>query len=94
MRDQWPVARASAIAARARALVERGSATYTFIPSFETDPIRYFSSGWAAELAALSPAPFRFVAPLEGLSEVDVLIVTAHGADLYACLWQLLTMTA
>jgi hypothetical protein len=94
MRDQWPVARASAIAARARALVERGSATYTFIPSFETDPIRYFSSGWAAELAALSPAPFRFVAPLEGLSEVDVLIVTAHGADLYACLWKLRAMAA
>ena len=80
--------RAQEIAAKIAALQSRSKIRIGFAPSSETDFIRYFPSDLHCILA--TNADDRFEVVTEGdPSAVDVLIITAHGANLANAIWGL-----
>jgi hypothetical protein len=56
--------------------------TFAFSPSHETDFIDYFSHNLPDDLRELNDDGFQFV-PQAQLGDADVIIVTAHGSDLF-----------
>jgi hypothetical protein len=86
--DFLPVARANAVLRKLRAAFAKPAVAVRFSPSHETASLGYFPAGLDESFAALAPpgANVRTGAPA---AEDDIAVVTAHGADVSAALWQL-----
>lgn len=86
----WPDLRAKEIKAKLSALCQKELLRFAFVPSSETDFIQYFpKDSFAADFGILKTKGFEYVPPSRGVSNCDIVIVTAHGSDLSAALWEL-----
>lgn len=66
---------------RLTSAVARTPVRVAFRPSQETGALRYFAAGLADELVAASSAQVTFCPLSTPANQLDVLITTAHGAD-------------
>lgn len=89
MTESHSSSRVHDIGARLRALAQGGDITYAFLPSSETDFIKYFAAGSSDELTSSTSPPFRYVAAGEDVAKAQILIITAHGSDLSKALVEL-----
>ena len=85
----WSENRADDIAAKLAALRQKPTLRFAFLPSNETGSIQYFSKDLAADLVTLKPKGYEFMSASQGLAGCDIAVVSAHGLDLSAALWEM-----
>jgi hypothetical protein len=59
------------------------------IPSSECEFIKYFPEDYAADCQAGLDPTLQYVPPAHSLANVDIVILTAHGADLSPLIWDI-----
>lgn len=84
----WPELRAFQLTEQCGLLKNR-EIRFTFLPSYETDFISYFHNEINDEFTAKLEPRFRYVAPKKGLNDIDLVILTNHGSDMYQNIWEL-----
>lgn len=85
----WPQARAQQLTQLTAAAFSKPQMRFAVIPSFECDFISYFPEDFAADCQAVIDPSMQYVPKSQGLGGVDAIILTAHGADLSAAIWDL-----
>lgn len=85
----WPEHRVIGLKKSLNELRHLSQIRYTFIPSAETDFIRYFSSAFLSELRERKLTGFRYVELDSPDERPDVVVITAHGRDLSGTIWEL-----
>lgn len=78
----WPDDRAAFLSRRLAELGAAERVRFTFIPSTENSFIDYFPPELGVDLAGLAARGLDYVSPAGGLVDLDLVLVTAHGADL------------
>lgn len=85
----WPTTRARKLTQQCSDAFSKRITRFAVIPSFECDFIRYFPEDYLHDCRSFSDQSCQYVPISEGLANVDVVILTAHGSDLSAPIWDL-----
>ena len=85
----WHEARTEHLRRQVSALAARDRIRFTFLPSSETDFIRYFPEDLDLDFRDLLAQGFEFVPRSSGLAGVDLAVITAHGSDIATTIWKL-----
>lgn len=80
--------RAADLNGRLGSLLSKDQLGVSFLPSHETNFIRYFSNDLHKELASCLGEKVIYLPP-EKADKADIVILTAHGRDLSSNVWQL-----
>jgi len=84
----WPELRVFQLSEQFR-LIKKREIRFTFLPSYETDFIDYFHSEIAGEFNSHLDLCYHYVPPRKGIDDIDVVILTNHGSDMYQNIWEL-----
>ena len=87
--EPWVFGRKQGLEAKLRGVFSQPLVTYSFLPSRETDYIRYISPGLWSDLDRSVRLGFRHLKSPEPGVPVDILLITAHGTDLSQGIWRL-----
>ncbi|MDP1611953.1 MAG: hypothetical protein Q8M11_12945 [Sulfuritalea sp.] len=91
MREKpWPIFRGDELATKLHSLAEKEEITYAFLPSPETNFLRYLPAGLTEEIASWSPDTCRLIDPATSGEVPDIIIATTHVSDREpSWLWQI-----
>ena len=81
----WPEARIQQLTQSAAAMFARGAVRYTLIPSSDY----HFCDDYAADLRGVLDPVFQYIPPRENLTDVDIILLTAHGSDVSHVIWHI-----
>ena len=77
----WPHLRSQELIQSAVAIFSKAKVRFTLIP-LPAEEIGYFPEDYSADCEAVLDPVFQYVPPDQSLEDVDIVIITAHGADL------------
>lgn len=85
----WTLSRAQKLNQQAFVAFSRKTIRFSFMPSPRCDFIRYFPDDYSGDFSSVLGDSFQYVAPSEGLTDLDLIIPTSHGSDMSTEIWDL-----
>jgi hypothetical protein len=85
----WPHLRSEELTQSAIAIFSKARIRITLIPSSTFKEIAYFPEDYSTDCQAALDPVFQYVPPDRSHEDVDIVILTAHGADLSQVLWDI-----
>lgn len=81
----WPDSRIQQLTQSATAIFARASVRFTLIPSSGY----HFCDDYVADFSVGLDPVFQYIPPKENLTDVDIILLTAHGSDVSHVIWHI-----
>jgi hypothetical protein len=85
----WTLSRAQKLSQQSFVAFSRKTIRFTIVPSHGTEFIRYFPDDYSVDCSVVLGDAYQYVAPSRDLTDLDLVILTAHGSDMSAGIWDL-----
>jgi hypothetical protein len=85
----WPNFRSQQVTESAVAVFSKATVRFALLPSPVFNTLEYFPADYTADCEEGLDSTFKYVPPDQGLENVDIVILTAHGADLSPLIWDI-----